>query len=234
MIGYYTGMRISEVFALTWDDVDFENRTITVNKQTVKRNFGVDVRKVLDTRGKKEEKSSWYFGTPKTETSNRIIPFGETLYQVLKSAHLKKNVNRMKYGEFFTEHYLKTEVDEKGEKMLRIIPASRALNVAMPSADLICVHDNGELVSSDSFKYCARVVHYELNIDFNFHSLRYTHATRLLENGASVKAIQDRLGHADAQTTLNVYAHNTKRLTRDAVDIFESAAKSKPKEAKTS
>ena len=32
MIGFYTGLRISEAFALTWDDIDFENKTLTVNK----------------------------------------------------------------------------------------------------------------------------------------------------------------------------------------------------------
>ena len=53
MIGFYTGLRISETFGLTWDDIDFEKRTISVNKQIVKRNFGTDVRKVLDKRGKK-------------------------------------------------------------------------------------------------------------------------------------------------------------------------------------
>lgn len=46
MIGFYTGLRISETFALTWDDIDLDNRTISVNKQIVKRNFGADVRKV--------------------------------------------------------------------------------------------------------------------------------------------------------------------------------------------
>ena len=44
MIGFYTGLRISESFALTWDDIDLENKTLTVNKQIVKRNFGADVR----------------------------------------------------------------------------------------------------------------------------------------------------------------------------------------------
>lgn len=73
LIGYYTGLRIGECFGLTWDDIDFENKVISVNKITVKRNYGVDVRHVLKTKGKKEEKSAWYFGSTKTFTSNRTI-----------------------------------------------------------------------------------------------------------------------------------------------------------------
>lgn len=53
MIGFYTGLRISEAFGLTWDDIDFENRAISVNKQIVKRNFGADVRKAAEKKGKK-------------------------------------------------------------------------------------------------------------------------------------------------------------------------------------
>lgn len=79
MIGFYTGLRISEAFALTWDDIDFDKREITVNKQVVKRNFGTDVRKVVEKKGKKELKSSWYFTTPKTLTSERTVKFGGDL-----------------------------------------------------------------------------------------------------------------------------------------------------------
>ena len=32
LIGYYTGLRIGEVYALTWEDIDLKNQTITVNK----------------------------------------------------------------------------------------------------------------------------------------------------------------------------------------------------------
>ncbi len=225
MLGYYTGLRISEAFALTWDDIDLENRTINVNKITVKRNFGADVRKAVEKKGKKELKSSWYFGTPKTFTSNRTIKFGDTLYQALKEAKKQKNLNRLKYGEYFTEHYLKEEQDEKGDPMYRIIPATRALQVAMPKADMVCVLENGDYVSTDSFKYCARVIHYELKLAFNYHSLRHTHATFLIENGANVKDVQERLGHSNIQTTLNTYVHNTDQMKNDSVDIFEKAVK---------
>lgn len=90
MIGFYTGLRISEAFALTWDDIDFEKRTLSVNKQIVKRNFGADVRKVVKKTGKKEQRSSWYFTTPKTQASFKIIPFGETLYQAFKQERTEK------------------------------------------------------------------------------------------------------------------------------------------------
>lgn len=45
-----------------------------------------------------------------------------------------------------------------------------------------------------------------------FHDLRHTHATLLIESGENVRAVADRLGHADVSITLNVYAH-----THDAV-----------------
>ena len=88
MIGYYTGLRIGETFALTWDDIDLKKHTITVNKIAVKRNFGADVRKAASKKnGKKLEKSSWYFGTPKTFTSNRTVKFGEALFFLLFSIY---------------------------------------------------------------------------------------------------------------------------------------------------
>ena len=40
-----------------------------------------------------------------------------------------------------------------------------------------------------------------------FHSLRHSHASSLLRNGQSIKAIAKRLGHSDAAMTLRVYAH---------------------------
>lgn len=39
------------------------------------------------------------------------------------------------------------------------------------------------------------------------HEIRHTHASLLFEAGQSVKVVQERLGHASAQITLNTYAH---------------------------
>lgn len=84
LIGFYAGLRISEVFALTWDDIDFTEGTLDVNKLVYKRNYGVDVRQVMKQKGKKEEKSAWYFGDTKTTASVRKIKIGSTLLSELK------------------------------------------------------------------------------------------------------------------------------------------------------
>lgn len=51
------------------------------------------------------------------------------------------------------------------------------------------------------------------------HELRHTHASLLFEAGQSVKVVQERLGHASAQVTLNTYAH----LLHDAQSRAASA-----------
>lgn len=88
----------------------------------------------------------------------------------------------------------------------------------------ICRKENGQLVLTDSFKYCSRVINHELNIAFNYHSLRHTHATVLVENGANIKGIQEMLGHSDIKITLNQYVHNTESMRDESVNIFESIA----------
>ena len=217
-----------EAFALTWDDIDFEKKTLTVNKQIVKRNFGADVRKVVEQKGKREQRSSWYFTTPKTSSSLRTVPFGDTLYKALKSEYALQKQNEIKYGEFYTIHVQKKEVDEKGNDMIRIVPVQKCVESQLKRARLICIAENGQYTSTDSFKYCSRIIHNELQLAFDYHSLRHTHATMLIEAGANVKNVQTRLGHTNIQTTLQTYVHDTEKMGEQSVELFEqiTAAKS--------
>lgn len=227
MIGFYTGLRISEAFALTWDDIDFENKTLTVNKQIVKRNFGADVRKVVEKKGKKELRSSWYFTTPKTPASVRTVPFGETLYQALKKEKAEQLKNEMKYGEYYTIHVKKIETDEKGNDMIRVVPIQKCVESPLQRIRLVCVDENGQYTSTDSFKYCSRVIHHEMHLAFDYHSLRHTHATLLIESGADVKNVQTRLGHTNIETTLQTYVHDTEKMAERSVDLFEKITQAK-------
>lgn len=52
------------------------------------------------------------------------------------------------------------------------------------------------------------------------HQLRHTHASLLFESGASVKEVQEKLGHADIQTTYNIYTHVTETKGKQTLDNF--------------
>lgn len=51
--------------------------------------------------------------------------------------------------------------------------------------------------------------------------IRHTHATLLLESGTNAKVVQERLGHSDISTTLNIYSHVTQTMQSNAVEAFE-------------
>jgi site-specific recombinase xerD len=76
-----TGIRIGEICALTWDDIDTENGVIHIRK-TIQRIY------VKENGIKKTE---LLIDTPKTATSMRDIPMIKDLYEILKP--LKKVVN---------------------------------------------------------------------------------------------------------------------------------------------
>ncbi|KAB8126940.1 site-specific integrase [Gracilibacillus oryzae] len=174
-IGLNTGMRVSEVCALTWDCVDLENGLIKVEKILINVN------------------KKWEFGSPKTKSSYREIEIGQTLINILKKQRNRQKRNKLKYGEFYTD------------------------------SDFVCTKENGDLVTTYVCKWNGRKLRDKLSIDFNFHSLRHTHATLLMESGAKPKAIQERLGHSRLSVTTDTYSHLTKKMRKEVVDIFESA-----------
>jgi len=197
VIGWNTGLRIGEVSALTWEDIDFVENTITVDKIIYKKN------------------KDWYFGPPKTQSSNRTIKIGPSLIEILKEYKKLQMENRLKYGQYYTQQY------RDGQEKIYPIQLQHKSNFKI--INMVCTKENGEFFNPDTFRYCSRVINYELNIDFNFHSLRHSHATILIENGANIKDIQLRLGHKNIITTLNTYAHVTAKMESQSVKIFESA-----------
>ncbi len=56
---------------------------------------------------------------------------------------------------------------------------------------------------------------------FSNHTLRHTFTTRMCEAGVNIKAMQDILGHADAETTLQIYTDATKGLKKSEIINFE-------------
>ena len=55
--------------------------------------------------------------------------------------------------------------------------------------------------------YFSILIKRKVDITSPTHSLRHTHTTFLVEAGYDPKSIQERMGHKDLKTTLNIYTH---------------------------
>jgi len=87
LLSLYTGMRLGEVCALKWSDIDWDRRTITV-RRTVQR--------VAQAEKTAYRKSILMIGTPKSTHSHRVLPVPEfvlaRLDELLKGGHVSEYV----------------------------------------------------------------------------------------------------------------------------------------------
>lgn len=223
LIGYYTGLRVSEVYGLTWDCIDFDKKEITVNKIVKKLDKDASGERRGGIRGK--AKTKWYLGECKTHSSYRTIRIGDTLLNALKDYRNLQDKNKILYGDLYMKHYIKEETTKSQRKLYRIISFddTEGIEIALPQVDLVMVKENGEFHGTDAMKYPSKVAKYELGINFRFHELRHTHATRLIESGAPIKDVQTRMGHSNITTTMNIYVENTNKMQEQTVELFENA-----------
>ncbi|QSB10855.1 site-specific integrase [Lysinibacillus fusiformis] len=54
------------------------------------------------------------------------------------------------------------------------------------------------------------------------HGLRHTHCSLLFEAGANIKEVQDRLGHSDIKTTMDIYTHLTQEAKSETIRKFDN------------
>lgn len=166
----FTGMRKGEALALTWNDVNFHEMTLSINK-TIARGDNYRL----------------YVSSTKTKAGNRTISLDSETLSILKSWRLTQK-KEMKY---FNINTIK-----KGQ--------------------LIFPNEKNELYSPATVKHWLNKIIRKNNFkQISPHGFRHTHASLLAESGADLKDIQARLGHADIQTTANIYTHVTK-AKRDA------------------
>ena len=77
VICLYTGIRLGELLALTWNDIDFNSNLLTINKTSYSAKVDGKTQIIVDK--------------PKTKKSNRVIPLPNQLVKLLKI--IKKESN---------------------------------------------------------------------------------------------------------------------------------------------
>ncbi|MDR3260026.1 MAG: site-specific integrase [Fusobacteriaceae bacterium] len=189
LLGYYCGMRLGEVFGLTWNNVDLIRNTITIEKTL----------SVLE--GKK-----YHLGIPKTQTSNRTIAINKYLSRELYSFKLFQEENKKIYKNSYSYY--------NNAHGTLTLGGNKNLN-------LVIVRENGMMNMITFSKKILPTISKMINFKFTFHDLRHTAASDLVASGANIKYIQERLGHASVKTTLDIYAHVTNTMEKEAIEILE-------------
>ena len=194
IIMLWTEMRVSEVTGLRWCDIDLEDDTISVNHTLV----------YYDKRN--DERCTFAINTPKTAAGERIIP----MLPKVKEAFLME----------------KQYQEECGLESRAVVDGYR---------DFIFINRFGNVQHQGTLnKALSRIVR-DCNFEildnphkkdavilpkFSNHSLRHTFTTRMCEAGVNLKVMQEILGHADAETTMDIYAEATKELKKSELDSF--------------
>ena len=206
VIGWNCGMRIGECTGLVWEDIDLSSKTISVQRQIVysKINDRYEYIRIL----------------PKYN-SIRKIKFGDTLLHTLNAEKKRQQENELLYGSEYTVYYVEAVISNGFEKLcVRSCKKSQIGN--RKRIYPVCIDENGKLNTKFNFNICQNKIRVQVKPGFDFHALRHTHATKLIESGVNVKSVQTRLGHKNITTTLNTYTHHTDIMDQEAADIFES------------
>ena len=195
VIMLWTGMRVGEITGLRWCDIDFEEEIFSVNHTLV----------YYSTRT--EEGQIFAINTPKTKAGERIIP----MLPKVKEAFLME----------------KQYQEECGIKNVAVVDGYR---------DFIFINRFGNVQHQGTLNKALRRIIRDCNYEvldknssddvvilpkFSNHSLRHTFTTRMCEAGVNIKAMQEILGHADAETTMDIYAEATKDLKKAELINFE-------------
>lgn len=184
MIMLVTGMRIGEVGGLTWNDVDFTNQIIHINKA-----YNCDY-----VGGVKTSRIS----TPKTENSYRDIPFFGETQELFKAWRKKVDSKKEEIGK--ERWRLPEELGDLVFVSAMGSPISRHL------AESTFRQITKEINAIRCDKACREVEVYVHMDNINPHACRHTFATRCLEKSMDPRVVQTILGHSSYETTCS-YSH---------------------------
>lgn len=203
-LAIYGGFRCGEMLALKWSDIDFEERTISINKA------------VAHLPGEQRIKE------PKTPAAVRDIVLPDPVFDLLqlwKQEQKKLSVSLLDAwngykGKQFDQNYIFIQND--GSMMSLYTPGKKFKQ--------LIDHYNAEIerlaLDKDTEEQRDQIRLLKLP-QIRLHDLRHTSATLLLANNVDIETVSRRLGHSRASVTLDIYGHAMKSKDRSAAEKLD-------------
>lgn len=133
------------------------------------------------------------FQVPKTDKSLRTISLDTETLQIIKRWQLQQKEFFLKFG---------IKADKNGDQPLFTTEENKPYYLDFLN------HNLKLIVKEHGLKYITP------------HGFRHTRCSLLFESGASIKEVQVRLGHTDIKTTMDIYAHVSKKQTEETANRF--------------
>jgi integrase len=183
-----SGMRPEEYLGMKWADLDFANKTVSVQRALIRS---------------KAKGGGWYFEKPKTKKSRRSISMPDDIFELLKTHRTAQLQHIMLLGSEYERNDL-VFANEFGRPLDLKNLRTRTFVSILKAAGL------GRFEKVDDKQIFIP--------GFRVYDLRHSMATVMLANGENPKVVSERLGHASIAITMDTYSHVLPDIQKDATD----------------
>ena len=154
-----------------------------------------------------------------------------------RTIHVQRGVVKLSHQESITKDPKTSSGDRMvylSKEMCQLLKAWRkecewdraqTANETVSEDDYLFRQPNGKPMNPCTFTYRFKLIlkANNLPLDLNVHSLRHTNASLLIAQGVDVRTVASLLGHAQASTTLDIYAHAFDKNKRKAQEKLGKA-----------
>lgn len=197
---FLTGMRIGEVGGLKWNDVDFKNKCININR-SLSCEYHEGVKTIRLT-------------TPKTHNSYRKIPFMGEVEEMLLSQKKKQDRLRKELGKRYRSD---------GDFADLVFVTSMGSPVLRYHAEKECKKVVKAINEQEAFESVKEQREPIIFKDVYPHAIRHTFCSRCFQLNMNPKVVQALMGHQHYSTTIDIYTHVMEQDINEEVCKMESA-----------